>query len=1173
MTGIAVAFSLVLAPFPAQPARAQTAMSEAELQAQIQNLLTTIAALQTQLAALGQSSGAAFKPNVPDTFRFIRNLRQGMSGTDVLYLQRILNAYPGSRLRAAGIGSPGFETTYFGALTKSGVIRFQEMFASEILAPFGLTNGTGFVGVTTRAKLNQLIAAGFPTTTPPPTTPPPTTPPPTSGTGTLLVAAATQPTATLAPESASRLPFARFTVTAGTNAAVTLTGVTVERTGLGSNAVFDSVVLLDDSGQQVGAARTLSSLNRATVGDSVTIPAGASRTFTVAGNMAANLDAYAGQTVGLSVTGVTTANGTVTGSFPIAGPLHTVNATLQIGAATVRVGTLGTTAATREIGTDDQNFASFIITAGSQEDVRLMSVRWNQSGSAGVSDIANLEAVVGGTVYPVSVSADGRYYTATFGSGILISKGQSTEVVLRGDIDRGSGRTISFDIERASDIHLVGTQTGYGVTPTAATTASVSTGAEFTTGTPFFSGSVTTISGASLTVSRAASSVQTAAVGVANQSLGAFTIESSGEGVTIQNLTFDIAITRSSGSTAAVEDIDSLTLVNANGTVVAGPVDATGSGTTGTVSFSGSVTIPEGQTTLFLRGQLGSDFRLDDQITVSLEPSADLTNIRGGTSGNTVTASPTGTVTGNTVTVRSTTVTVNVASSPSSQTVVAGAQNFAFSRLQFDVTGSGEDVRLSTIPVQLTYTGDADNLNNCRAFNVTGGASTQLSSGGNVVNPSTGFTSGNTLTFTLDSSIVLPRGQVSTIEIRCDVSTSASNGQTFRLGISTAPTVVGVQSGSVTTANVVANAGPTMTVGTSGSFTVSTSPSSPAYSIAAAGDNKIVAVYRFTGSNETINLSQIGLQLSGAATTSSPADVTSVTLWDGSTQVGTAVFTGSNRYATTTLSSSFVIPAFGSKDLTVRANFGQIGPSQSGTEGAFVKIDYDGDNASATRGTGASSGTIITSGTSADTSTEGVRVFNTIPTVASASLPNTILVNGTQALMRFSISADDSDAVSIGKLTLSFSTSSATVSDVNVYAFSDSAFSSPASGAGVSGRLDANDQTPGSGGVVEVYAENTSGTQTPFQIPAAGTVYFEVRGTVTGSASGSAVTARLEGDSAAPVLTTAMGTFAQIEADANDDFIWSPNETGTSAIADDDWTNGYGVPGLPAFGLSQTIAR
>ena len=80
---------------------------------------------------------------------FTRNLGQGASGEDVRELQLCLKSDP-------AIYPEGLVTGYFGSLTKAAVTRFQEKYTDEILSPFGLIKGNGFVGPKTRAKLNTL---------------------------------------------------------------------------------------------------------------------------------------------------------------------------------------------------------------------------------------------------------------------------------------------------------------------------------------------------------------------------------------------------------------------------------------------------------------------------------------------------------------------------------------------------------------------------------------------------------------------------------------------------------------------------------------------------------------------------------------------------------------------------------------------------------------------------------------------------------------------------------------------------------------------------------------------------------------------------------------------------------------------------------------------------------
>lgn len=85
---------------------------------------------------------------VKATVKFARNLTVGSRGDDVTSLQQILSG--------EGVYPEALVTGYFGQKTKAAVVRFQEKYVSEILAPVGLIKGTGFVGSGSRAKLNVL---------------------------------------------------------------------------------------------------------------------------------------------------------------------------------------------------------------------------------------------------------------------------------------------------------------------------------------------------------------------------------------------------------------------------------------------------------------------------------------------------------------------------------------------------------------------------------------------------------------------------------------------------------------------------------------------------------------------------------------------------------------------------------------------------------------------------------------------------------------------------------------------------------------------------------------------------------------------------------------------------------------------------------------------------------
>lgn len=102
-----------------------------------------------------------FAQDLP-TFVFLRDLRQGDSGRDVDELQKILR----SDLYQNQSDNFVNESGYFGQTTKGAVISFQNKYADQVLLPAGLTEGTGFVGLWTRLKLNEILLKSVVPSTP-----------------------------------------------------------------------------------------------------------------------------------------------------------------------------------------------------------------------------------------------------------------------------------------------------------------------------------------------------------------------------------------------------------------------------------------------------------------------------------------------------------------------------------------------------------------------------------------------------------------------------------------------------------------------------------------------------------------------------------------------------------------------------------------------------------------------------------------------------------------------------------------------------------------------------------------------------------------------------------------------------------------------------------------------
>lgn len=143
---------------------------------------------------------------------------------------------------------------------------------------------------------------------------------------------------------------------------------------------------------------------------------------------------------------------------------------------------------------------------------------------------------------------------------------------------------------------------------------------------------------------------------------------------------------------------------------------------------------------------------------------------------------------------------VDLVSTGVASTLVPGAQDQTVANIRLDTVTSSDDIRLSSLPITVA-TGNsatASSLTSCQLANAAS-PTVSLNTGSNV---SSSLSSGsNTVTF--DNPLIIPRGTVMNLLVRCDISPDLVSGGTYQFSINTSnvtatavstglPAVVGV---------------------------------------------------------------------------------------------------------------------------------------------------------------------------------------------------------------------------------------------------------------------------------------------------------------------------------------------------------------------------------------------
>lgn len=918
VAGIALALSVVVSP-------AYAACSLSDLSGCDNNgLMALIVQLLGNQTTTTTTTGTTIS-GIPAGFQFTTNLKQGSTGNDVKYLQILLNSDS-----ATSIGNAGKETTYFGAMTKAAVVKFQNKYASEVLTPYGLSAGTGFFGSASRAKANALIGAGVGTGTG-------------TGTGTTTPAtgaytvslAANQPSGTLGEGSAYN-PVLKVSVSAGATAQ-TITSVTVQRTGLSIDTNVAGVLVADENGVRHGNIVTFAS-NSATVSfasDPITVAAGTTKVITIQLNMtsdAANAITFSG-TMGVNVTAM---SGTPAG-LPLIGSTFTlVDTNSTMGGLQVDVVTLTQNTVSKDIGATGYEIQKFKLAAGANEDVYLKKLTMYQNGTVSDADITNIKLVApDGTVLSTVASATNKYVTFDLTAApYKIAKGTTKDLSVRIDVANGSSRTAQFIVQNDYDVVATGASTGLNILPVA--------GGSGVNDTSFPVGDRTsgqtgynhmTIAAGSLYVSKSTTSPSgVVSIGASNVTIATYNFEARGEDIEIRRVDVNI----DGSGLAASELAGTVKLVTEDGQTIlslapttTGLITTTAAGTN-IDTLSTYYTIPAGTTKkISIVVDTGSTLDSTDVIVGHI---SDI-YYKQITTNSYATYSASSYITANELSASSGTLTVVKNGSLGNSSKVAGSSDVKIGSYLLQ-TGSTEGVNVSSVAIYID--GGADESNTDAHFSNLRLKKSDGTLLGTAVTSPVVDAFGTANTFTVSGQLNIPASTTVQVDVYVNMDATASDGDgnldylTTKIKAS-GVSATGATSGAAANGPAADQTGQTISIVGGGTLTVAMETSGAASAqflttglsgveiakikLAATVENMKIERLEVRSLNGSGNIAQ--MKLLGTGLSSDP--VAAVT-------GGTAVFTFASG-------SEITVPAYNSRVLTVAADTTAIGTITAGQLG------------------------------------------------------------------------------------------------------------------------------------------------------------------------------------------------------------------------------------------------
>ena len=965
-------------------------------------MTTIISSKSAKITAglVGLVAGIAMFAITAQAATFTTNLKQGSTGADVKNLQLVLNMSADTQVATTGAGSPGNETSYFGPATKAAVIKFQNKHASEILAPVGLTAGTGYVGPSTRAMLNGTSGSTVGSTTTVPGCTSTVGFSPTTGQSCATGAVTTTTTTSSGPISASLAndnPAASAVVAGQATADLlhvaftgngTITNVKLLRTGISSNTALSNVYLFNGN-SRVSDSASVNNTDGSILFNGLNIAVNGSLTLSVKADI---LSSVGGQIVGVTLTGFTTTGNAMT-TTNIAGNYMSVATQPTMTAVTAAANSVGATA-TVNAGTTGFTFWSSAVTITNRTGI-LKGANFKYIGSAPADALQNVRLYVNGSaVGPTGVlNTVSNLLSFDFGSSpVTLNTGVST-IEVRADVVKGSNRTITISLPNAADLIVMDSQLGVNI----AVTNNSSTGTTVTVN----AGSVTTSVDSSFNAT-------TVAGGTTSATLGQYKMKAYGEDVKVDSLKVTFA------TSSSVYTLDNIA-VFANGSQVGSSANFLG---TAALSFSlgSSLILPANQeVTITIKGDvINSSGTAYSAGTIAAVLSSVEWNGTGQSSSETITVVGTTGITGNTLTVGSgagtftrTSGFVTATTSPNTSGVKIGSFTLQ--------AGSSEGIKVNSIGVKPAIAG----FNGGTDIAITNYTTLTVKNGTTVLGNPIGNPTTATSTFSF-SDISLPVNGSVTFDVYADIGSSASSTAN--------PTITADMSvsyrGNVSNTTTVSSAAGVAVASASATLSAPTLvASSPVAQFVVGGSTMGIATFKLktAAAGTSANVNELRF------TTMGTDAITSITVGGVTKNV-----TGSGAGATTTVSGLNINVPFTGVDVPVTVKFSQFldagtPASTSGLTSGIASVKITLGHIQGTSGTGAA----ITSVATVDSNT--MKLYASKPTVSGPSTASGSLTTGIQKIGEFTIGADVNGKIALATTSVKISTSTTgtmTVSNV-----------------------------------------------------------------------------------------------------------------------------------------------